>query len=357
MKWSIVGLLLMGVAAAVAAAVLVATLQMDDVATGPAEVEQVPVLVAMQEIDPLRPVRAEAVSIEQMPRSEAPDSYLSSKVQVVGKLLTLPAVEGQALTPQMLLSDGIGARLAATLPSGKRAVSVSLADHAGLHELLYPGARVDVLATFRLSAGRSGGTAVSTLLLQGVQVLAVESDTLVPEEQRADGSVDVREASNTSNSSTRSSRSRKVTFAVDPPQARALQLATEHGSVSLAMRNPLDSDEGEAQVTLLSEGRLAQLASVLPPSVLAEVGAEEAETPAEPEEDPATEGEPALTLDDGPVLGPEPALLDEPLAAEPQADEARRWDVTIYRGVTSEKRTFEHPRSTPNDAARRAAAP
>lgn len=366
MKWPVVGLLLMGVAAAGAAAMLVTTLQMGDAVAAQPEEQEVAVLVATRELDALRPISADGVAVEHVPMSEAPEAHLASPVQAVGKLLSVPAIEGQAITPQMLLSDGKGARLAASLPSGKRAVSVSLSDHAGLHELLYPGARVDVLATFPLSRSGGAGTAVSTMLLQGVQVIAVEAETIVPPEEREDGAVDLRSASNESDSSSRR-RPKRVTFAVDPPQARALQLATEHGTVSLAMRNPLDAAEGDAEVTLLSEGRLAQLASVLPPSVLAkfdeDLGDDTADAEAEPEAEDAepndsskAEAVPELALGDERELNPGPSLFEEPAPQRAPANE-RKWDVTIFRGVSSETRTFAHPDGDAPASNTRTAAP
>ena len=60
-----------------------------------------------------------------------------------------------------------------------------------------------------------------------------------------------------------------VTLMVDPRQAEALQLAAENGSISLAMRNPLDRLPVDIDATVLSQGRLARLGSTLTPSVLA----------------------------------------------------------------------------------------
>jgi len=54
---------------------------------------------------------------------------------------------------------------------------------------------------------------------------------------------------------------------VDSKQAQALQLARTHGDISLAMRNPLDRARVAADVTVLSEGRLAKLGSMLEPTV------------------------------------------------------------------------------------------
>lgn len=360
MKWSVAGLLMMGLIAAVAAAVLVATLQVGDRAMDASVDPEVEVLVAARDIDTMQPITADAIRRESMPASEAPESHLRGETQAVGKILRTPAIAGQAITSHMLLGETGGPRLAASLGTGRRAVTVSLSDYAGMHELLYPGAKVDVLATFQLP--RSGeGTAVSTQLLQGVQVLAVETDTLVDADEEAE------EDGGTSVASSTSRRSRKVTLAVDPPQARALHLATEHGSVSLAMRHPSDTTEDKPQVTLLSEGRLADLASVLPPSVLA--ARNEPDPPQfanadlpdteEPTPAPPAPARPTAEPPELPSVHPRPSTDTLfPPESEPSSRERQRWEITIFRGVEAETRRYDAPTSdSPADQRAPTASP
>ena len=59
-----------------------------------------------------------------------------------------------------------------------------------------------------------------------------------------------------------------ITLMVDSRQAEALQLAIEHGTIALAMRNPGDNEFFESDATLLSDGLLAQLAEMLGPQVV-----------------------------------------------------------------------------------------
>jgi Flp pilus assembly protein CpaB len=131
--------------------------------------------------------------------------------------------------------------------------------------LLYPGCVVDVLAGFKLTYAYQGkGQAISTTLLHGIQVLAVEKKTIVSKQE------DELEAAKPPTSS----RNISVTLMVDPRQAEALQLAMKHGNISLALRNPLDKYPVDFDATVLSEGRLAKLGSLLGSTVVGSDGAD-----------------------------------------------------------------------------------
>jgi Flp pilus assembly protein CpaB len=142
--------------------------------------------------------------------------------------------------------SGPGVHLAATLPEGMRAMSVSLSDYSSLDGLLYPGCAVDVLATFDLrgqTEDKEGGV-ISTTILRGVQVLAIEDKTAVSASEKTD------------EKAARQDRRRRVTLMVNPKQAEQLQLAMEHGMISLSMRNPSDrtmADSDERDIVNIKE--------------------------------------------------------------------------------------------------------
>ena len=74
--------------------------------------------------------------------------------------------------------------MAAAIPHGMRAISIMFPNHAITGGLLYPGSIVDILASFRLpSKDRVRGKAISTTLLQGIQVLAVENISILMKDQ------------------------------------------------------------------------------------------------------------------------------------------------------------------------------
>jgi pilus assembly protein CpaB len=294
--WSFVILGFLGIAAALCAAVLVVALKarpLKAVAYSPAA--DVRILVAAEKLPAMTVVNAGAVQDKMVPRTALPEGYLTDSSQIIGKVLALPVEQGQPLTKRLFPTEGSGFELAGMLPPGKRAVSVSLPEYSGLEGILYPGSIVDVMAAFDLKANNKYGSAVSTTLLENVQVLAVEDLTVTAdkEEPQTTAQKDIGK------------RGILVTLMVDPKQAEALQLAMEHGSVSLAMRNPLDSERSQSDATLLSEGQLARLADVMAADV------EEA--------------------------APAPAPVLEPEVQQPEPE----LQVAVYRGTVSETVTFK----------------
>lgn len=244
MKWTIGVLLLAGVGAAVCAAVLMASLRATD-AEGDPEGEAAPgveILVAARALPAMSVVDATAVLVKSVPEHEVPLTALSNSVQVVGKVLTAPMVKDQPFSRAYFATEGSGVHLASGLSDGKRAVSVALSDYASLDGVLYPGSVVDVLATIRLSSNGMASNVVSTTLLEAVQVLAIEQQTIFSDDE-VSGEV----------SRIRANQRRMITLLVDSEQAKALQLASLHGTISLALRNPLDSTPSSTSMMTLRE--------------------------------------------------------------------------------------------------------
>ena len=227
MKWSIFGLLFFGIVAAVSAAVLVTSLRASTRPRGNGEVE---FLVAAADLPRSKILDPDSITVKRTPAKDAPEGCLTNPVQVIGKVLSIPMVEGQPFTRACFASEGSGYRVASVLPDGMRAVSLSLFDYAGLFGLLYAGCTVDVLVALKIDrSGSSCDDALSVPLLQGVQVLAVEGETLVSGKTAEEGK-----------KSTNLLKKLLVTLMVDAEQAAALQLAMQNGNVSLALRNPMD---------------------------------------------------------------------------------------------------------------------
>ena len=258
MKWSVVILILLGVVAAASASILVASLKAGPKPLMPTAVQtpkDVDILVAKKELPAMTVLDADAVTVKKIPIGDAPEGFVGSPVGAIGKLLAVPVLEGQALTQDCFATDASGAHLASTLTDGMRAISVSLTpDKVGL---LYPGSIVDVLVSLTIPSddGNQRGEAVVMTLLQGISVLAIDDQTILSGGKE---SSDIEHIGR--------SRSRIVTLKVDSKQAKALQLATRFGAVSLALRNPLDTRSVDQDTTFLSElkneysGLLARLA-------------------------------------------------------------------------------------------------
>jgi Flp pilus assembly protein CpaB len=169
-----------------------------------------------------------------------------------------------------------------------RAVTVSLSSSQVTGGLLYPGCIVDVLAAFQLRTGlgdATKGEAVSTTLLERVEVLAIQG-------QLAEGPDDEKQGSRS-----QSTRSVTVTLLLDTKQAEALQVAAANGAISVTMRSPLDEEPIDPNPTVLNRGKLTRRGMLIDPIVKGQVGA-------------------AGQAGGGIMLEPEPSA----------------WDVTVIRG-------------------------
>jgi pilus assembly protein CpaB len=262
MRWAIVVLVGLGILAALSMSLLVNALRSEKRAelSGKGEVSAV---VATKSLPAMSWLTSENITVKKVPRKGLSPDYLSNPISVYGKVLIVPVVENQVINRNFLISEGSGAQLASKLQPGMRAVSVPVSKHSVMGGLLYPGCLVDVIATFRLGYEETKGQAISTTLLHGVQVLAVQSESIVSKS-------DEEEKKPKTTAITRTESLLTVTLMVDNRQAEALQLAMNQGKITLAMRNPLDQKSVEAEPMVLSEGKMARLGQLLAPSVFAQ---------------------------------------------------------------------------------------
>lgn len=308
MKWSIVGLIAVGLVAAASAAMLVAALRSTPSAQGAQAAAPVDVLVAARPLAAMSLVDSQSVVLRKMLPSAVPLEAMSDPVAVVGKVVRLPMIEGQVFTPASLAAKDSGISLAATVREGMRAVSLSLSDYEAMEGLLYPGGVVDVLFSFRAPPGSRSQSeeTISTTLLKAVQVLAIEGRTILSA---------VEGAATPAASAVHGGRKQIVTLMVTPKQAELLQLAQEHGAISLAMRNPLEP------LCAVNEEEVR--------SQLSEFFRRHSSEPAPP-----------------PAVAEAPASMP---AAEPKASAtpAPKWNVTFIRGGASETQSFPMPEAKP----------
>jgi len=302
-----IGLVALGLVAAFSAALMMAALG-KPLTSGAqnSDDREVTVLIAKHDIPSVSRLSSDDLTERTMKASEAPADVITDTVHVIGKTVARPLLKGEPITRQALIGNTRGAEMVSDLPPGMRAVTVELRHAAGLEGLLYPGSVVDVLATFRFDQDlKDVGEAISTTLLNNVKVLAIDDTTRTLEDEE--------QASKSDTQGIARSKSRRVTLLVDSRQAEALQLATVHGTVSLAMRNPNDQTASDRDATLLAGGQLASLAEYLSTQVS--------------QSQPDAERAPSLFETRNPTR---PRLHD--------------WDVTVMRGDDIEVQVFEAER-------------
>ncbi len=230
MKGSVVALIVLGTVAALSVSVLVGALRSGGASpTAPEDqvVRMTTIVVAARELAAGTIIDGDAVATQELKVQDAPEGSVRDPVQVVGKVISTTMVKGQAFLTTNFASEGSGRRLAAALPKGMRAVAVSLNSSSALRGLLYPGCLVDVLWTAKSRRNERQETKV---LLERVNILGIEDQTIVS--SRDENAPPAKYG-----------RSQMVTLMLNVSQARELQAAIGQGSISLALRHPLDNTE------------------------------------------------------------------------------------------------------------------
>lgn len=256
MKIAVVILILLGLVAAGAAAIVVQMLTTRNAEATP----MVRVIQAKSLIPALTPLKREHLVEGKAPPSGLPKGCLSSSAQAIGRVLRVPVEEGQVLAQDYFVPEGTASDMIKLIPPGMLAYSITLSSGSVNRYLLYPGCVVDILAVFRLSRSAKG-QAIALTLLQNLQVVAIEDETVL-----SHPALEGRAKRVTPSSSGRF----VVTFKVGPEEAKALQLAADYGRIAVAMRNPTDTDRRDVVAMVLNEGQLSEWAQDLDPGALLE---------------------------------------------------------------------------------------
>ncbi|MBT8493920.1 MAG: Flp pilus assembly protein CpaB [Deltaproteobacteria bacterium] len=206
-----------------------------------------PVVVAKSELKVGKPITAEQLTLVDFPEGAVPkgafaevDSLLKTFETVTP---TVGILAGEPVVRSRLSDARQGTGVAALVDANMRAVALEVDASAANTGLVYPGAYVDVIVTFRDQDG-SGPTAMTAV--QRAQVLSVGLDVDVATRQRRDGdNLDSRR--NTT----------YVTLEVTPEQAEIVGVARTEGRISLALRNGSDDKivetEGARPLDILPE--------------------------------------------------------------------------------------------------------
>jgi|GEM_PF-661650 len=197
--------------------------------------QQIPVLTVKREIGVGERISAADLAVRRLPEAYLEDRHVraTDREAVVGVRVANRLRPDETVLWSDLSTAAAQARNLATLvPPGMRAVSIPATGSSTFAGLLRPGDSVDaMLVTDRGITGER----VSMLVAQNLLVLAVGAD-----------------AGGASSGDRKGGKSRgrdsNVTLAVTMDQAQMLNLAQDHGSVSLVLRNPDDPRVDEIPV-------------------------------------------------------------------------------------------------------------
>jgi pilus assembly protein CpaB len=138
----------------------------------------------------------------------------------------------EPILPAKISAPGQDASIAALLPAGMRATSVSINDVSGVAGFIQPNDSVDVLIT-RSVAGRDDQ--VTDVLMQNIRVLAIGQTA-----KGADG---------------KPIQAKTATLLVDQLGAQKLALAQQVGTLSLVLRKPGDQTNPVVETVSLNDLR------------------------------------------------------------------------------------------------------
>lgn len=210
------------------------------VAAPPPAVETVEVLVAAAELPMGQSLKPPDLRWQTWPKSAAGDGFLQRAAMptaledTVGSIVRSPFLSGEPIRREKLIKANGSGFLSAILPSGMRAVAISI-DARGSNTaggFILPNDRVDVLRTSRdEEASRAGGGDVQTAetILSNIRVLAVGQ------------TVQERNGERVVTGDT-------ATLELTPSQAEAVTLAQKVGQLSLTLRSLADAGQTAPQV-------------------------------------------------------------------------------------------------------------
>jgi pilus assembly protein CpaB len=140
------------------------------------------------------------------------------------RALITGVAENEPILESKLAAVEAGAGLSATIPEGRRALSVAVNDVVGVAGFVTPGTMVDVLVTGAIAGSSQQGSAgnITRTILENVRVLAAGQKI----EQDRDGKPQTVPV---------------ITLLVTPEDASKLAMASTEGKIQLALRNTIDT--------------------------------------------------------------------------------------------------------------------
>jgi pilus assembly protein CpaB len=169
-------------------------------------------------------------------------SFLKA-ADVIGRPLIYPVAAQEPILPSHLGAEGSGVGLSAKIPTGMRATAVRSNEIVGVAGFLYPGSRVDVLATYTLSGANA--SPLTQTVLQNVEVLTA-GQTIEPDPQGKPEAVNV------------------VTLLVSPEDSQKLQLASSQGTIQFVLRSGVDTNYVEVHPTKMNQLVASEIVPALP---------------------------------------------------------------------------------------------
>lgn len=181
------------------------------------------VVVAAKDIQLGTQLAPEMIKVVHWPAQSKPAGAFSSESALPGRVLNASVVAGEPIVEAKLAAAGSKGGLSALIAPGNRAISVKVNEVMGVAGFALPGNYVDVLVHAEDDQDRP----FSRIVLEHILVLAVDQES--------------------SRDETKPKVVKAVTLQVTPAEAEKLDLARGIGTLSLALRNQIDTAAAETR--------------------------------------------------------------------------------------------------------------
>ena len=239
MKWSIVGLMMLGVVAAGCAALLVASLRGESLLAKKQSGtdEEVRVVVVTKDLPAMSIIDEQVLEIREVSATGLPAGHYEHTAGLIGRRLIDSVKKEQILTLKNIAPES-----PIYIPEGMCAFSMLLPWSNVI--VMAPGSIVNVLVSYKIASGtrRRRQEAVAKILLNSVRIVAIDGKT-----------VGVDDKEETKSRAKRFVKNRVVTLLLSLKQATQLQRAKKEGTVTLALINPIPVQSGSVNQTPPSE--------------------------------------------------------------------------------------------------------
>jgi len=188
------------------------------------------IVVASRPLQFGEPLTEQNLHMANFPANSVPDGAFRSIPDAMrnGRVALRPIVPNEAILADKVSGADGRAVLAANLDPGMRAVAIPVSSTSGVAGFVRPGDVVDVLLTRRIPGGEGDENMMTDVILDRVQVLAI--DQVASEKE------------------TKPKVGKNAVLSVDLLGAQKLALAEKLGTLSLALRNV----QGEPQQVAMS---------------------------------------------------------------------------------------------------------
>jgi pilus assembly protein CpaB len=197
----------------------------------------VPVVVAAVDIPRGGSVTSEQIKTRDFPKDLVPPGAITKVEDAIERAVFIPLMKDDTLLENKLAPKGAGRGLAALIPKGMRACTITTTLSSGVAGFVLPGNKVDVLLTIaNVGPTDVTGGGSTTTLLRDVEILAVDQKMHAPAENK----IDTKEL-------------RSVTLLVTPNGANLLELGQNKGTLHLALRHPEDRQPGSTRTATMND--------------------------------------------------------------------------------------------------------